>query len=219
MPEQHIVLTDYSGDPNLGMHGVLTDAYAVLGPGFKEQSSLSVDTVVESYVAQTDLAGMFAEGNSNGLLLPSTTTEHERSGIEDAGIDVLTLEVRHNALGNTVLANDHGCLVSPHLEDEMEKIASFLDVPVETGRIADLSIVGSAAVATNSGVLLHREASEDELAVVEDVLDVTGDIGTVNFGSPFVGTGIVANADVALVGNDTKGPETARIEKALGFLD
>jgi translation initiation factor 6 len=217
--QRHIVFSDYEGDPNLGFHGVLTEDYAVLAPGFKDTQVLDVETVCEVYIANTDLAGLFTAGNDNGILLPETVSDHERDQIEDAGISTKVIDSNHTALGNLLLVTNSGCYLAPSLEHRREEIADFLDVQVTVGTVAGLNIVGSAGIATDRGVLLHRETEEEELEAVEEALDVPGDIGTVNFGSPYVGTGIIANSDVALVGNDTKGPETARIEKALGFLD
>ncbi|MCJ7450447.1 MAG: translation initiation factor IF-6 [Candidatus Nanohaloarchaeota archaeon QJJ-9] len=218
MADKNLVLTDYKGDPNLGLYGFATDSYAVLAPEYKKKSSLDVK-VVETHVAETPLAGMFAAGNSNRVLLPDTVRDHERKKLEEKGIDFYVVDSNYTALGNLVLANDNGCIISTTLEDEKSDIEEALEVPVEVGTVAGLNIVGSAGIATNNGVLLHREASEEELEKVEEVLDVDGDIGSVNFGSPYVGTGVLANSKAALVGNNTKGPELGRIEKSLGFLD
>ncbi len=219
MAEKHLFLTDYKGDPHLGFYGIATDEYAVLAQDFKKSKKLGVETVCETPLCNTSLTGLFAAGNSNGILVPESASDHELERLKEAGIDYLALDSRHNAVGNIVLVNDHGCIISTHLAEEKEKIEDFLQVRVEIGQVAGLDIVGSAGIATNKGVLLHRETSEAELGKVEKVLDVEGDIGTVNFGSPYVGTGIVTNSITSLVGNDTKGPETARIEKTLGFLD
>jgi len=43
-------------------------------------------------------------------------------------------------------------------------------------------------------------------------------VGTVSFGSPFVGAGLVASNSGAYVGSDTTGPELNRIEDALGLI-
>lgn len=219
MADEHIVLTDYSGDPNLGFHGVATAEYALLAPDFKRKEILGLDTVCETYIANTDLAGLFCAGNSEGLLVPDTLRDHEESALDDAGIDHMVVDANHTALGNLVLANDTGCYLSPHLANHEDAIGEFLGVDVTVGTVAGLEIVGSAGIATNNGVLLHRGTEEAEMEAVEETLGVDGDIGTVNFGSPYVGSGIVANTTAALVGNQTKGPETARVEKALGFLE
>jgi len=44
------------------------------------------------------------------------------------------------------------------------------------------------------------------------------DVGTVNFGSPLVGSGILANSRGYVAGDETTGPELGRIEDALGFM-
>ena len=43
-------------------------------------------------------------------------------------------------------------------------------------------------------------------------------IGTVNHGSPVIGSGLIANSKGAIIGNQTTGIEMGRIEEALGFL-
>ena len=219
MADRHIIFSDYKGDPNIGFYGHLSDSIAVVAPDFKRQETFDVDTVIETSINQTDLVGLFVTGNDAGILVPPHLPDHIKGRFEDAELPYKPIETTHNALGNLILVNDNGCLLSPHLEHEQETIASFFDVDVTIGTVADLAIVGSAGIATNEGVLLHREASEEELETAEDVLGVDGDIGTVNFGSPYVGTGLVANSDTCHVGNDTKGPETGRIEQALGFID
>ncbi|MDY6789250.1 MAG: translation initiation factor IF-6 [Candidatus Nanohaloarchaea archaeon] len=219
MAEKHLFLTDYRGDPNIGFYGLATEEFALLAPKFKKKERLEVNSICTTPLCNTYLTGMFASGNSQGVILPEGVSGHELEALEESNIDYLVLETAQNAIGNVILANDKGCVISEQLEEHREDIAEFLDVKVKIGTVAGLDIVGSAGIATNSGVLLHREADEEELRLFEETLDVEGDIGTVNFGSPYVGTGIVANSSVSLVGNDTKGPETARIEKALGFLD
>jgi len=74
-------------------------------------------------------------------------------------------------------------------------------------------------VATNRGVLCHPKATDDELDAVESALGVRADIGTINYGAPLVGSGLVANDNGYVVGRETTGPELGRIEDALGYLE
>ncbi len=220
MPEDHMFFSDYQGDINLGFHGVVSEEYALLAPEFKRSEVFQVDKTVEGLrISNTDLIGLFSAGNSRGILVPDIISQHEKQVLEENSIPYLVIESGYTAFGNMVLVNDNGCLISENLEDHREDISDFLDVPVETGTIAGTGMVGSAGFATGRGLILHREASEEELSKAESVLGVEGDIGTVNFGSPYVGTGILGNSEKIMVGNNTTGPETARIDKALGFLD
>lgn len=74
-------------------------------------------------------------------------------------------------------------------------------------------------MATNEGVLCQPGSREAELEAIEELLDVYADVGTINYGAPLVGSGLVANDDGYVVGRDTTGPELGRIEDTLGYLD
>ena len=181
---------------------------------------LGVPTV-ETTVGGSATVGALATGNENGLLVTSRSTERERESIADA-VDrpVYELPGRINAAGNVVLANDYGAYVHPELSDEaVAVVEEALDVPVERGDLADVRTVGTAAVANNRGVLCHPKSREPELEALEELLDVRADIGTVNYGAPLVGSGLVANESGYVVGEDTTGPEIGRIEDALGYID
>ena len=54
--------------------------------------------------------------------------------------------------------------------------------------------------------------------LIEEVLGVPPMVGTVSFGSPYVGAGVCASNKGAISGTQTTGPELNRIEDALGFL-
>ncbi len=45
------------------------------------------------------------------------------------------------------------------------------------------------------------------------------DIGTINYGGPLVGSGLLANDHGYICGSDTSGPELGRIDQALGYID
>jgi translation initiation factor 6 len=68
------------------------------------------------------------------------------------------------------------------------------------------------------GVVLHPDVSEPEVKIVEKILGVSAMVGTVSFGSPLVGSGIVCSNNGAFAGGDTTGPELNRIEDALGLI-
>ncbi len=208
---------DYEGNVNVGFFGTVTRGYAVLADGFDGGGLFP--GAEQLRIAGTDLLGIFTAGNADGLLVPDIISEHEEERLDETGIDYKVVEARHTALGNLVLCNENGCYISRNLNDVADEIAAFLDVPVETGTVAGLDIPGSCGVATDEGVLLHRNASEDELAAVEDALGVDGDVGTVNFGTPFVHSGVLATTEQLLLGNDTTGPEVQRVQEALGFLE
>ncbi len=206
----------YQGDTNIGFFGLVTEEFRLFADGFKKADFFGESETAR--IAGTDLIGIFAAGNSNGIVVPDIITDHEMAVLDEAGVPYRVVESNYTALGNLVLCNDNGCVISPNLEHVQDEIADVLDVDVVTGQVAGHDIPGSCGVATNEGVLLHRNASEGEMEKVTEALQVDGDIGTVNFGTPYVHSGILADSKKVLVGNDTTGPEVQRIQDALGFL-
>ena len=129
------------------------------------------------------------------------------------------MESRKTAFGNLVLANDKGALVDPRMKESiMKQVSDALGVEAVPGTIAGLTYVGSLAVATNKGVLAHPLLTEEEKKVLESVFKVPVDVGTVNCGIPYVGTGLIANSHAAVAGSMTTGPEMFIIGNALDVV-
>ena len=117
------------------------------------------------------------------------------------------------------MANSHGALVYPNLEDEVVKvIRDSLGVEVVKRSIGGISSVGTVVAVTDVGGLVHPDATDEEIEFLRDLFKVPFRTGTVNFGVSFVRTGLVVNSKGAIVGNDTSGPEIARIQTTFSGL-
>jgi translation initiation factor 6 len=221
-----VLRASFAGSPYVGVFAHATNDCLLVRPDADEDTvsdvaaELDVEAVATT-VGGSGTVGALAVGNENGILVSGRAREREIETIESAtGLSVTELPGRINAAGNVVLANDYGAYVHPELGDEaVATVADALGVPVERGDLADVRTVGTAAVATNEGVLCHPKSREPELEAVEEILDVRADIGTVNYGAPLVGSGLLANDAGYVVGTDTTGPELGRIEGTLGFID
>lgn len=217
--------TAFAGDVNLGMYAKTSDKFCILANFVPESNSKKVadilkTPVVKTTLADTDLVGLFSSLNSNGLLVSHITSEREIKRIKsESGLNVGILRTRYTAIGNLILVNDNGALISKIFSrKEKRVIEDVLGVETEYATIARLNNIGSCGVATNKGCLLHRDATEKEMKLAEEILKVHVDIGTANFGSPFVGSCMLANRHGGLVGETTSGPEIARIMETLGFV-
>jgi len=214
-----------SGSSYVGVFARATDDCLLVRPDVEAdrleafEAELGV-SAVPTTVAGSGTVGALAVGNGNGLLVSERVRDRERDRIEEAaGVAVSELPGRINAAGNVVLANDTGAYVHPDLTREaVRAVGDALEVPVERGTLADVRTVGTAAVATEAGVLCHPKTTDAELDALEDVFGAYADIGTINYGGPLVGSGLVANAEGYVVGRDTSGPELGRIEDALGYV-
>ena len=214
-----------TGSPNLGVYISVNDEVAIVPFNLSTEvediikETLEVDTIKTS-IAGCNLNGALAVGNSNGFVVSPYINEKELQTLEDAGLNVSLMPGKYTAVGNIIAANDHGAIVGPKVgEKAIKVIEDTLKVPVEISSIADSNIIGSSSLVTNKGFLVHRDATYEELDFVEEVFKVEGNIGTVCKGMPLVGACGIANSQGAIVGESTTGPEMARLEESLGFLD
>ena len=214
-----------TGNPNLGVYISVNDEVAIVPFNLPTEmesvmkEALEVD-LIRTSITGCNLNGVLATGNSNGFVVSPHTTDREIELLEDAGLNVARLPGKYTAVGNILAVNDYGAIAGPNIKEETVKvIEDTLKVPVKVYQFADSKIVGSASIVTNKGALLHRDTLSNELEFVEEFFKVEGNIGTVCKGMPLVGACGIANSNGVMVGENTTGPEMARIEEALGFLD
>ena len=215
-----------AGSAYVGVFMAATDDVVLVRPDVADSTVSSVAdelgvTPIRTTIGGSSTVGALATGNSAGLLVSSRLRETERDHLEESvPVPVRELPGEINAAGNVVLANDAGAYVHPEFSDAaVQTVEDTLEVPVTRGDLAAVQTVGTAAVATNDGVLCHPKATDAELDRLERVFDVPADVGTINYGAPLVGSGLLATAGGYVVGQDTTGPELGRIEDALGYLD
>lgn len=204
------------GSPNVGIYALTTNSFTIVPPQTTEGKAKRLkeclrSEVVRSTVGGTRLIGVLGAANSNGVVLPHLAADEEVAAIRSAlRVNVERIESKVTAFGNLILANDRGGVVSGILAAEegvLERVREVLDVELVVGEVAGLPYVGAAAVATNRGVLAHPLLKDEERELLNDVLKVPVDVGTINGGCPFVAAGILANDNGAVIGNLATGPE------------
>ena len=208
-------LFDYYGDVNIGFYGRATDRLFI--SSFEEDfSEIFKVPSIKITVGGTEFVGLFSAMNSNGIILPFIVRDEELQEIKRLGLDVLVLKEKFTAIGNLIVANDKGAIVSDLLsEKSIKPIEDVLKVEVVKAVLVNSKIVGSVCFTTNKGAILHREASEEDVELVKSVLKVEVERGSVNLGSPFVSSGIIANSFGALIGSKTSGYELDVILRVL----
>ncbi len=213
---------NFEGDPNLGLYGFATDKYVLTGINRKKilrkmEKTLKVKPI-STMMLNTEFVGIFCKGNSQGVILSEIMKGHELPLVKKMFDKVLVLKTDYSALGNLILMNDNGIIISPLIKPHAREIKEFFSLPCEAMSISRSQIVGSLGLATNKGCLVHPRASDAEKRKIKDVLGVGVDIGTVNFGSPFPSSGVMANSSGFIASEESSGPELGRITEALGFL-
>ena len=213
------------GSASIGVYSLATEKIVMIPRMVPQQKAQEIADWLKTELAYTSiggsvLAGALVSANSNGMLLPNSVRDEELTQIKavfDGNLAIM--ETKKTAYGNLVLANDKGAVVDPRIKaSEIKLISETLGVEVVPLEIAGLPYVGSLAVATNKGVLAHPLLKDEERKVLETVFKVPVDVGTVNCGIPYVGTGLIANSSAAIAGSMTTGPEMFIIEHALDTM-
>jgi translation initiation factor 6 len=220
-----VYLSSIVGSASIGVYSLATENIVVIPrmvPKEKAQEFadwLKVKLIYTS-IGGSVLGGALVCANSNGMLLPNYIREEELTQIKTAFEGNITImETKKTAYGNLVLANDKGAVVDPRFkQNEIKKISDALGVEVVPTEIAGLPYVGSLATATNKGLLAHPLLKDEERKILENVFKVPVDLGTVNCGIPYVGTGLLANSHAAVAGSMTTGPEMFIIGSALDVV-
>jgi translation initiation factor 6 len=220
-----IYLSSLMGSPSIGVYSLATDKMLVIPKSVPTKKAERLSQwlkvkLVHTTIGGTVLPGALACANSRGILLPSFVREEELESIRHSfNGNITIMETKKTAYGNLVLANDHGAIVDPRLKSpDVQVISETLCVETVPSEIAGLPYVGSLSVATNKGVLAHPLLKDSERKTLEDVMKVPVDVGTINCGIPYVGTGLIANSHAAVAGLLTTGPEVFIIGNALDVV-
>lgn len=204
----------FHGDSNIGLYAFATDSYCLLGIDLPLKLNNKIFDILKVNIkniriAGTEFVGMFAAGNGNGIVLPKTVEKNEIKALRKLGLNISVLKSKETTIGNLVLCNDSGCIISERLKGFKKEIRDCLGCEVEAGSVANLGLVGSGAIANNSGCLCHRDAKEEEIEKIESILKVKADIGSIG-GSPFVKAGLIVNGNGVIASERSTGPELDR---------
>ncbi|MEM1950220.1 MAG: hypothetical protein QXY50_07135, partial [Candidatus Caldarchaeum sp.] len=143
------------GSAEVGLFAVPTDRYVLVSKHVNPskirvfEEVLNAETVPVS-LSDSILLSPFAAGNSNGLVLTCLTLDNELETIKRSlkDLNILKLASKHTAVGNLILCNDRGALVSPVLgRAAVKTIGEVLGVEAAPATIAGRTYLGSLAVA------------------------------------------------------------------------
>ncbi len=220
----HILITNFNSNPNVGLYGYATDKYCLLGREVPEKEAQAIAKILDVpiiplTIAGTSLLGIFLTGNKHCLLVPGVAFPQELEILKKHKINYRLIDTKLTCLGNNVICNDHGALISNEYgERELKAMHDALKVEVVRAKIASMNTLGSLAVHTKKGMLCHHDILEHEAALITQIMKVEVMTGTVNLGVPFVGSGILCNNHGFVIGDASGGPEIMNADEALGFI-
>jgi translation initiation factor 6 len=220
-----VYLSSIVGSASIGVYSLATENIVLIPRIVPQQKAQEFADWLNVKLAYTSISGSVLAGslvcaNSTGMLISNGVREEELAAIKSVFEGNITvMDSKKTAYGNLILASDKGAVVDPRFkETEITKISKALGVEAVPTEIAGLPYVGSLAAATNKGVLAHPLLKDEERKTLETVFKVPVDVGTINCGVPYVGTGLIANSHAAVAGSMTTGPEMFIIGNALDVV-
>jgi len=211
----------YQGNENIGLFALATDKYIIVPDDSIDTESMKVKKIISS-AYETPLNGLFFAGNSNCLIVPSNIDSDEINNLKSSlpkEVNLYLLNTKENALGNLILSNNEVSFISPVLESKKDQIQKAFGTKTYILDMEDKILPAIFFVLTNKGFLCSNDVDEKYLKFIEEKSGLEGDWGSVNFGSIFLKSGLIANSYSYIAGGRTTGPETSRIDKCLGFID
>jgi len=220
-----VYLSSIVGSSSIGVYLLATESIVMIPRMMPQRKAQEIAEWLKAKLVYTPIGGSVLVGalvcaNSNGMVLPLSVQEEEIAEIRKVFDGTITImETKKTAYGNLVLTSDKGAIADPRIKEaDIKKIADTLGVEVLQTEIAGLPYVGSLATATNKGVLAHPLLKEEERKILEQAFKVPIDVGTINCGTPYVGTGLIANSHNAIAGSMTTGPEMFIIGNAMDVV-
>ena len=155
-------------------------------------------------------------------MVPGIIFDEEKEALEKLGIDYEVLKTKHTCLGNNIIIDEKNALINPEFSDaELKEIENLMSVKAKKTAIADVHAIGSLFVLNKARkkALVSNEIDLEELKMLQDTFNVEISAGSVNMGSPYVRSGIIANKNGFIIGNTSGGPEITNADESLGFLE
>ena len=216
-----IIKYDIYRGPNIGIFTSVNDKFVFVPNGFAKTKAENLAEYLQTEylvtpIANTRLLGILMVLNNHGMLLPRTSSPDEIANLrKHTDLNVKILDTKYNALGNLICVNDKGGIVSPIIEKEyVKEIEDVLDIEVMQKKVAGYHQVGAVMEANNLGSVIHPETDEEDLKIFSNILGVNVEPATINGGTPFISSGMLANNNAIVVGSLTNGPEIMMLTRA-----
>ena len=219
---------DLFNSPYVGVFCTTNEVLTLIPPGIPkddvEAISGALGTTVEPVtIGGSRVVGTLVAMNGHGLLVSNIATSREIEKLEklasDFNLRLGIISDRSNAIGNNFLVNDSGGFCNERLGSQTRELAQeILGVEITPKSLNQMDTLGMICCVTNKGGLCHPDIEAQDRERMERSLAVPIMEGTVNFGMPLVGAGVVASSKGAVCGRQSTAVELGRVEEALSLF-
>ena len=221
-----ILRTQIFGRSLIGVYLTANNAFilypsSLINPLLKKFKTIFEEPFYPLTINNSNLLGVYTASNKYGIIVPHIIREDELNNLKSYMNDSYNIGIMKsidNALGNLILCNDKGAIISSFLENYKTKIEDILNVETVVYEFADFYLPGSISLANNYGCLIHPLSTDEEIEFISSILKVNEvDVSTVNRGIPYLSSGAIVNDKSGIFGSYCTGPEMMRITSVLNL--
>lgn len=196
------------GNENIGMFLYSTNDFCIVPNSIKSKDEKIIKNTLEVKILKTNVMGLSTlqfviTGNSNGVIISNFAEREEIEKIKKI-TNVFVVDTKYTALGNLIVCNDKGCVISSKVANLKEYIEDFLSIKTKIVSAGRSSLIGPRICTNNKGCIVSKNMRIDEIKIITNALNIKkiGD-GTVNNGSIWIRCGCVVNDNGILIGYKT----------------
>lgn len=215
-------------NPNIGLLLYTNNKFCLIPKWLSEKDEKEIKEtlkveVIRASVLGTDLLGVFCAGNSSHLIIPELIFEEELKELRELerfGVQIHTLSTQKTALGNLIAVNDKALVLSDIFsEKEKEEIKEIFSLPYLSILFDDVEATGSCISFNSERGIITPGSKDEQLERIERELGIKLLKATVNFGQPYISSGLVLNDNGFIVGQLSTGIEISEIDNFLRGYD
>ena len=220
-----LIQRDLFNSPYSGVFCATSEKLTLLPPGLLKEEYEDIGKALDTEIEIITIGGSRVIGsliclNDNGIVCSNIANEREREKLEEISkknkINFMILEDRKNAAGNNLLVNNNAGFCNPQITiKNREDIEETLKIEIMPKEFIEIETVGVLGCFSPSGALVHPDIDEEDKNIMKETIGTEIKNGTVAFGMPLIGAGLVCNSKGGVCGTNSTGIELGLVEESM----
>ena len=222
-----VSLLELENNAQIGMYFLATDNFVLCGKkNLTLEQKQSIEGIlqvplIEFSCYNTELVGVFmqVDRDSQKIYVPFDIYEEELVQLKELctkhNYEIISINSTQNTLGNLIASTKNHMIISFELKKNVLEIEKASSKKVFILEDNNLHQAGALLYSVKNKTLASTGLRDEDLEKLEKEIE---NITTVNSGSLYISSGIVANSFGILIGNSTTSVEIQTILESLDYL-
>lgn len=224
---KNVSLLEFENNPQIGLYFLSSDDFVLCGKKtLKDKQKEAIEKIlevplIEFSIMNSELVGIFMQVDkyTKTIYVHKDILKRELDELnkicDKYKYSICVIESVENTLGNLMTCLNNCVILSPELKKLESVIKKASGKEIVYLKDSEFHQAGALIYSVNSKALASSKLKDETLENIENYID---DITTINNGSAYVGSGIVANKNGILIGAMTTTIEIQVILETLEFI-